>query len=98
MRTALQGRPDMGGLAARSALTSPTARFSTNGGGNGLPSSTGYSNATPFWIVLLEPFFRGVHICEHLDVIGVADPLTGVDVDEEGHRIILCLLTRLRRG
>src|SRR6266480_1871031 len=30
-------------------------------------------------IVLLEPFFRGVCVCEHLDVLGVANLLAGVD-------------------
>jgi hypothetical protein len=31
-------------------------------------------------VVLLDPFFRGVHICEHLDVLGIAGLLTRVDL------------------
>jgi hypothetical protein len=31
-------------------------------------------------IVLLEPSFRSVDICEHLEMIGVADLFAGIDV------------------
>src|SRR5262245_35304609 len=42
-----------------------------------------------FRIVLLEPFLRGVHVREHLDVFFVADLLAGVDVNENGHWSLL---------
>jgi hypothetical protein len=35
-------------------------------------------------VILLEPFLRGVHIGEHLDVLGIADLLARVDVDKDG--------------
>src|SRR4029077_1224286 len=36
-------------------------------------------------VVLLEPCFRGVRICEHFEMIGIADLLAGVDVNQDGH-------------
>ena|SRR5437879_5137020 len=38
-----------------------------------------------FRIVLLEPLFRGVHTCEYLDVVFLADLLARVDINENGH-------------
>jgi hypothetical protein len=35
--------------------------------------------------VFLEPDFRNLCGCEHLDVLDIADLLAGVDVDKEGH-------------
>jgi hypothetical protein len=31
-------------------------------------------------IVFREPDFRGVRVCEHLEVVGIANLLVGVDV------------------
>jgi hypothetical protein len=42
-----------------------------------------------FGIVLLERFYRDVGIREHLDVLGVANLLAGVDVDQHGHWSLL---------
>jgi hypothetical protein len=52
-------------------------------------SRTSYSNATPLGVVFLEPRFRGVDIPEYLDVVGVADPLARIHVNEHGHLTIL---------
>jgi hypothetical protein len=41
------------------------------------------SNA--YRIVFLEPSFRGVRICKHLQVIGVFDLFARIDVDEDCH-------------
>src|SRR3954468_10952779 len=38
-----------------------------------------------FRVVLREPRFRGILVCEHLEVIRVANLLAGVDVDKNGH-------------
>jgi hypothetical protein len=42
-----------------------------------------------FRIVLFEPDFRGVLAGEHLDVLGIAKLLAGVDVDQDGRLPIL---------
>jgi hypothetical protein len=52
----------------------------------------------PFGVIFLEPRFRGVDIREHLDVVGVADLLARIHVNEHGHLTILQRLARLRRG
>jgi hypothetical protein len=44
-----------------------------------------------FRIVLLEPLFRGIHICEYLDVVFVADLPARVDVNENGHWSLVSL-------
>ena len=45
-------------------------------------------------IVFREPDFRGVRVCEHLEVVGIANLLVGVDVDKNGH----CGITWGRAG
>lgn len=42
-----------------------------------------------FRIVLFEPDLRGVLAGEHRDVLGIANLLAGVDVDQDGHLTIL---------
>jgi hypothetical protein len=42
-----------------------------------------------FGIVFFEPFFRGIHICEHLDVVAIANLLARVDINQDCHRILL---------
>jgi hypothetical protein len=44
-----------------------------------------------FGIVFLKPFFRGVGIREHLDVLGVANLLAGVDVRQTRSSVSLQL-------
>ncbi len=36
-----------------------------------------------FGVIFLEPYFRGVGVCKHLEIIGVTDLLARVDVDED---------------
>src|SRR5438876_10391758 len=50
-----------------------------------------------FRIVLLEPLFCGIHICEYLDVVFVADLLARVDVNENSHWSLFSL-RRLRQS
>ncbi len=38
-----------------------------------------------FGVIFLEPYFRGVGVCKHLEMIGVTDLLARVDVDEDCH-------------
>ena len=41
-----------------------------------------------FGVIFLEPCFRGVGVCEHLEVVSVADFLAGIDVNPDCcHRI-----------
>jgi hypothetical protein len=42
-----------------------------------------------FGIVVRKPSFRGVGIREDLEVIGVSDLLTSVDIDQHGHWSLL---------
>src|SRR5258708_31062081 len=51
-----------------------------------------------FGIVLLEPRFRGVLDGEYLDVLGIANLLAGVDIDEDSHRWILYALAFFALG
>jgi hypothetical protein len=44
-----------------------------------------------FGIVFLKPFCRGVGGGEHLEVLGIANLLAGVDVDKDGHRSLFSL-------
>src|SRR5258705_949408 len=37
-----------------------------------------------FRIVLLEPFFRGVFVCEHLEMIGMTNLVSGIDINPNG--------------
>jgi len=45
------------------------------------PRTQGYA----FRIVFLEPSFSGVRIGEYLEVVGVANLLAGIDVDQHRH-------------
>ena len=38
-----------------------------------------------FGVIFLEPCFRGVDVCEYLEMIDVTDLLARVDVDEDCH-------------
>jgi hypothetical protein len=38
-----------------------------------------------FGVIFLEPCFRGVDVCEHLEMLRVTDLLARVDVDEDCH-------------
>jgi hypothetical protein len=38
-----------------------------------------------FGVIFFKPFFRGVYICEHLEMIGIADLFARVDVDQDCH-------------
>jgi hypothetical protein len=52
-------------------------------------SRTSYLNATSSGSFFLEPFFCGVVIPEHLDMVGVADLLACIHVNEHSHLTIL---------
>jgi hypothetical protein len=43
-------------------------------------------------IVLFEPRFRGVGVCKHLEMFGIADFLAGVDIDQDCHWSLFSLL------
>jgi len=53
-----------------------------------------YSIATLPGVIFLEPRFRGVDVCEHLEMIGVTDLLARVDVDEDCHFLPLLRFRR----
>ena len=48
-------------------------------------------------VILLEPFLRGVQICEHLDVVDVTDLLAGVDIDYRPTSQLALALNGIRR-
>jgi hypothetical protein len=50
-----------------------------------------------FRIILLEPLFRGIHICEQFDVVFVSDLLARVDVNKNCHWSLFSL-RRLRQS
>jgi hypothetical protein len=40
-------------------------------------------------VVFLEPCFRGIEVCKHFDMIGIADLLACIHVNEDGRLTIL---------
>jgi hypothetical protein len=43
----------------------------------------------PFGVIFLEPFFRGVDIRKHFDMVGVADLFACIHVNEDGFHLTI---------